>query len=92
MESSILTEAVQKALKYLDNNELPVHWEKSLLFNSQSLDSESDENFTDVSQIIFRVQQKKPKLLFRLPMMNRARKRTVSLPSCTNSWTMPALL
>lgn len=49
VESSVLAEAVQKAIKYLDNNELPVHWEKSLLFNSQSLDSESDENFTDVS-------------------------------------------
>ncbi|XP_018568541.1 AT-rich interactive domain-containing protein 4B isoform X2 [Anoplophora glabripennis] len=49
VDSSVLAEAVQKALKYLDNNELPVHWEKSLLFSSQSLDSESDENFTDTS-------------------------------------------
>ncbi|KAJ8981704.1 hypothetical protein NQ317_017748 [Molorchus minor] len=48
-ESPILAEAVQRAVKFLDNNELPVHWERSLLFNSQSTESESDENFTDSS-------------------------------------------
>lgn len=48
MESSVLLEAVQKALKYLDNSELPIHWERSSLFNLQNLDSDSEENLTDV--------------------------------------------
>lgn len=48
VESTVLAEAVDKALKYLDNEELPVHWERSTLFNSQPQYSDSDENFTDV--------------------------------------------
>ncbi|KAG5900579.1 AT-rich interactive domain-containing protein 4B [Gonioctena quinquepunctata] len=49
VESSILAEAIQKALRFLDHNDLPPHWEKSSLFHSHSIDSESDENFTDSS-------------------------------------------
>lgn len=49
VESTILAEAVDKALKYLEKEELPVHWERSTLFNSQAQYSDSDENFTDVS-------------------------------------------
>ncbi|XP_074035851.1 uncharacterized protein [Leptinotarsa decemlineata] len=49
VESSVLAEAIQKALRFLDHNELPPHWEKSSLFHSHSIDSESDENFTDSS-------------------------------------------
>ncbi|XP_063918566.1 AT-rich interactive domain-containing protein 4B-like isoform X2 [Zophobas morio] len=49
VESSVLAEAVNKALKYLDNNELPVHWERNSLFNMQSIDSDSDENYSDSS-------------------------------------------
>lgn len=48
VESSVLGEAVDKALKYLDNDELPVHWERSTLFNSQPQYSDSEENYTDV--------------------------------------------
>lgn len=48
VESNILAEAVEKALKYLDNDELPVHWERSSLFNVQSQYSDSEENFSDV--------------------------------------------
>ncbi|CAH0550530.1 unnamed protein product [Brassicogethes aeneus] len=47
--SAILTEAVNKALKYLDHNELPVHWERSSLFNSQNIDSDSEDNISDSS-------------------------------------------
>lgn len=50
VESNVLAEAVEKALKYLDNEELPVHWEKSVLFNIQSQYSDSEENFSDVSR------------------------------------------
>lgn len=53
VESSILAEAVEKALKYLDNDELPVHWERSVLFNEQSQYSDSEENFSDVSSLHF---------------------------------------
>ncbi|XP_008196325.2 AT-rich interactive domain-containing protein 4B isoform X1 [Tribolium castaneum] len=49
VESSVLAEAVGKALKYLDHNELPVHWERNSLFNMQSLDSDSEENYSDSS-------------------------------------------
>ena len=53
VESSVLAEAVEKALKYLDQSELPVHWERSSLFNSQAQDTDSEENYTDVSLHIF---------------------------------------
>lgn len=53
VESSVLAEAVHKALKYLDNNELPVHWERNSLFNMQSVDTDSEENYSDVSMLIF---------------------------------------
>lgn len=50
-ENSSLAEAVEKTLRYLDKDELPVHWERSLLFSSSvpGPSSESDENLTDVS-------------------------------------------
>lgn len=51
VESPSLSEAIQKVLKFLDYNELPPHWEKSTLFH-QSLESESDENFSEVSKIV----------------------------------------
>lgn len=53
VESSVLAEAVGKVLKYLDQNELPVHWERNSLFNMQSLDSDSEENYSDVITNIF---------------------------------------
>lgn len=49
VESGNLAEAVEKALKYLDNDELPVHWERSVLFNQHSQYSDSEENMSDVS-------------------------------------------
>ncbi|RZC38979.1 AT-rich interactive domain-containing protein 4B, partial [Asbolus verrucosus] len=49
VESSVLAEAVNKALNYLDHNELPVHWERNSLFNMQSIDSDSEENYSDSS-------------------------------------------
>lgn len=49
VESNALAEAVEKTLKYLDNDELPVHWERSSLFNVQNQYSDSEENFSDVS-------------------------------------------
>lgn len=48
MESPVLTEAVHKTLKYLDNNELPAHWERNSLFNMQPVDSDSEENYSEV--------------------------------------------
>lgn len=48
VESNVLLEAVEKALRYLDQDELPVHWEKNTLFNMQSQYTDSEENFTDV--------------------------------------------
>lgn len=53
VESSVLSEAVHKALKYLDNNELPVHWERNSLFNMQSIDTDSEENYSDVMPSFF---------------------------------------
>ncbi|XP_019870639.2 AT-rich interactive domain-containing protein 4B isoform X2 [Aethina tumida] len=47
--SQILTEAVHKALRYLDHNELPVHWERSSLFNTQTMDSDSEDILSDSS-------------------------------------------
>lgn len=48
-EGSFLAEAVAKALKFLDDNELPAHWERNSLFNMPlSMDTDSDENDTDV--------------------------------------------
>lgn len=49
VESNALAEAVEKALKYLDSDELPVHWERSSLFNVQNQYTDSEENFSDVS-------------------------------------------
>lgn len=50
-DNSLLAEAVEKTLRYLDKDELPVHWERSLLFSHSvpGPSSESDENLTDVS-------------------------------------------
>ncbi|XP_066148737.1 AT-rich interactive domain-containing protein 4B-like isoform X1 [Euwallacea fornicatus] len=48
IDSPGLLEAMQKTLKYLDSNELPLHWEKSSLFNV-SADSDSDDNVSDES-------------------------------------------
>lgn len=49
VESPALTEAMEKAIKYLDRDELPVHWERGTLFDLQVPESDSDENFSDVS-------------------------------------------
>lgn len=49
VDSPVLVEAINKATQFLDHNELPPHWEKSSLFHSHSVDSESDENYTDSS-------------------------------------------
>lgn len=49
IENQSLAEAMDKALKYLDNNELPAHWERGPLFDLQVPDSDSDENYTDSS-------------------------------------------
>lgn len=53
VESSVLAEAVEKVLKYLDQDELPVHWEKNILFNMQSNYTDSEENYSDVSDKIY---------------------------------------
>lgn len=52
VDTSVLAEAVDKAVKYLDEDELPIHWEKNSLFNTQNQDGDSDGNFTDVSSKI----------------------------------------
>lgn len=49
VESSVLSEAVEKVLKYLDQDELPIHWEKNILFNMQVHYSDSEENYSEVS-------------------------------------------
>ncbi|XP_030762645.1 AT-rich interactive domain-containing protein 4A-like isoform X2 [Sitophilus oryzae] len=48
-ESAGLQEAIQKAIKFLDHNELPLHWEKSSLFNL-SADSDSYDNASESSE------------------------------------------
>lgn len=53
--SQILTEAVHKALRYLDHNELPVHWERSSLFNTQTMDSDSEDILSDVSLKLMKI-------------------------------------
>ncbi|KAF5303613.1 hypothetical protein FQA39_LY09860 [Lamprigera yunnana] len=52
IESTMLADAVEKVMRYLDNDELPVHWERSLLFHNslQAASSDSDEHFTDSSE------------------------------------------
>lgn len=54
IESSGLAEAIQKANKFLDGNDLPLHWEKSSLFNL-SVGSDSDDNASEVSLALKRV-------------------------------------
>lgn len=49
VESPYLAEAIQKALRFMEHNELPPHWEKRTLFHSSTLDSDSEEIFSDVS-------------------------------------------
>ncbi|KAF5308168.1 hypothetical protein FQR65_LT06348 [Abscondita terminalis] len=51
IESTMLSEAVEKVMKYLDSDELPIHWERNLLFHNslQAPSSDSDEHFTDSS-------------------------------------------
>uniref|UniRef100_A0A6P7GS32 AT-rich interactive domain-containing protein 4B-like n=1 Tax=Diabrotica virgifera virgifera TaxID=50390 RepID=A0A6P7GS32_DIAVI len=49
VDNPSLAEAIQKAVRFLDHNELPPHWEKSSLFHSHSVDSESEENYSDSS-------------------------------------------
>lgn len=41
---------MDKAIKYLDRDELPVHWERATLFDLHIPDSDSDENYSDVSK------------------------------------------
>lgn len=50
VESPSMAEAVERAVKYLDTGEMPVYWEKSLLFsNTPTVESDSEDNFTDTS-------------------------------------------
>ncbi|KAF7277893.1 hypothetical protein GWI33_009146 [Rhynchophorus ferrugineus] len=49
VDSAGLQEAIQKAIKFLDNNELPLHWEKSSLFNL-SVNSDSYDNASESSE------------------------------------------
>lgn len=49
IENTALAEAMEKAIKYLDNDELPAHWERGPLFDLQIPDSDTDENYTDSS-------------------------------------------
>ncbi|KAL1501119.1 hypothetical protein ABEB36_006504 [Hypothenemus hampei] len=49
IESTGLAEAIQKANKFLDNNELPLHWEKSSLFSAGG-ESDSDDNGSETSE------------------------------------------
>lgn len=52
VESPSMAEAVERAVKYLDTGEMPVYWEKSLLFsNTPTVESDSEDNFTDVIQV-----------------------------------------
>lgn len=53
IESAVLSEAMDKAIKYLDRDELPVHWERATLFDLHIPDSDSDENYSDVSDIFY---------------------------------------
>lgn len=53
VESPYLTEAIQKALRFMEHNELPPHWEKRTLFHSSTLDSDSEEIFSDVCVLYF---------------------------------------
>lgn len=90
LENSVLAEAIQKAIRFLDHNELPPHWEKSSLFHSHNVDSESDENFSDVSFFFFfhsRIITYMQIHNCRAPMMNQVKKKTVSWRNYTNSWT-----
>ncbi|CAH1126604.1 unnamed protein product [Ceutorhynchus assimilis] len=48
IDSAGLAEAIQKANKFLDNNELPLHWEKSSLFHNTA-DSDSEDNVSETS-------------------------------------------
>lgn len=64
VESNILAEAVEKALKYLDNDELPVHWERSTLFNVQNQYSDSEENFSDVRTISLKKKKNNKNIYF----------------------------
>lgn len=52
VDSPPLAEAVDKAINYLDNAELPQHWDKDVLFGLHLGDLDSDENYTDVSYIL----------------------------------------
>lgn len=49
IENAALAEAMEKALKFLDHDELPAHWERGPLFDLQLPESDSDENYTDTS-------------------------------------------
>lgn len=48
-DMSCLKEAIEKALKYMDQDELPPYWERNSLFNSQSQLTDSDDNYSDSS-------------------------------------------
>lgn len=50
-DMSCLKEAIEKALKYMDQDELPPYWERNSLFNSQSQLTDSDDNYSDVSTV-----------------------------------------
>lgn len=49
IENQALADAMDKALKYLDRDELPPHWERGPLFDLQLADSDSDGNYSDSS-------------------------------------------
>ncbi|XP_050308409.1 AT-rich interactive domain-containing protein 4B isoform X2 [Anthonomus grandis grandis] len=50
IDSSGLAEAVQKANKFLDNNELPLHWEKRSLFNITTDTDSDDDNGSETEE------------------------------------------
>lgn len=51
VENSTLKTAVEKAILYLDNDELPPHWDRNLLFgiNKNYMTSDSEVTYTDSS-------------------------------------------
>lgn len=49
IENQALADAMEKALKYLDNDELPAHWERAPLFDLHMTESDSDGNYSDSS-------------------------------------------
>ena len=49
VENPALAEAVEKALKFIGDQVLPIHWDRNALFNTHSQYTDSEEYFSDVS-------------------------------------------